>query len=374
MNLKVPCYSMSKAFYGLCALVPFCSFGAVGWEVLTRGRKWLQFALGTMLLVWAMNSFVSMWIRDNSASTHLHLGAVLGSNGRADAAESEYARAVDLDPANARARRFLASALNDSGQTAAALEQAERAVELDPTDGACHRVLGTILARQGQKELAIAEARRAVELGPEYLSAYRLWLELLVGTGRDDEIIDIARNGLAEFPYDPGLHYSLGLALARKNDLMTATNQFAYALLFAPDWMEVHSNFGRALLRLGDVPDGLKHFQGAVRLAPDSPLALNELAWLLATAPDAALRNGPEAVPLAEHGSAVTGRRNPMLLATLAAAYAEAGRFPEAISAAQEALSLARTMGDGATVTRTENLLGFFRSGRAFHQNPAPSP
>jgi tetratricopeptide (TPR) repeat protein len=162
--------------------------------------------------------------------------------------------------------------------------------------------------------------------------------------------------------------------LARKNDLTTATNQFAYALLFAPDWMEVHLNFGRALLLLGDAPNGMRHLQTAVRLMPDSPLALNELAWLLATSSDAALRNGLEAVQLAEHGCAVTSRRDPMLLATLAAAYAEAGRFSEAINAAQEALALARTTGDEATVVRTENLLGCFQSGRAFHQNLIPTP
>jgi tetratricopeptide (TPR) repeat protein len=315
-----------------------------------------------------------VWIRDKSAPTRVYLGVGFQTDGKTDAALSEFARAVDIGPSNVLARRFLASALNDSGQTAAALQQAEQAVELGPTNGACHRVLSTILARQGQRERAIAEARRAEELGPEDLSAYHLWSEFLIGTGRDDEIINVARNGLAVFPYDPGLHYTLGLALARKNDLMTATNQFAYALLFAPDWMEVHLNFGRALLQLGDISDGLRHFREAVRLTPNSPLALNELAWLLATAPEAALRNGPEAVQLAEHACAVTNRRNPKWLATLAAAYAEAGRFPEAISAAQEALSLARTTGDEATVVRTENLLGLFQSGRPFYQNPIPSP
>ena len=71
MSLKVPSYAQAKAFYGLCALVPLCSFGAVGWEVLTRGRKSLQFALGVILLVWAMNSFASVWIRSDSVSTHM---------------------------------------------------------------------------------------------------------------------------------------------------------------------------------------------------------------------------------------------------------------------------------------------------------------
>jgi tetratricopeptide (TPR) repeat protein len=374
MCLKVPSYAQVKAFYGLCALVPLCSFGAVGWEVLTRGRNWLQFALGTILLVWAMNSFAALWIRDNSVSTHVYLGAELGSSGRPDAALSEFTRAVEIDPANAPARRLLASALNEAGRTDEAFQQAEQAVELDPTNSACHRVMSMILARQGQGERAIDEAQLAVELGPENLPAHRLWLELLVRSGHDDEAINVARNGLVVSPDDSSLHYTLGLALARKNDLTTATNQFAYALLFTPDWMEVHLNFGRALLLLGDVPNGLRHFREAVRLAPDSPLALNELAWLLATSPDAALRNGLEAVQLAEHGCTVMSRRDPMLLDTLAAAYAEAGRLPEAIGAAQEALALARTTGDEATVVRTENLLGLFQSGRPFHQNPIPSP
>ena len=85
-------------------------------------------------------------------------------------------------------------------------------------------------------------------------------------------------------------------------------------------------------------------------------------------------RNGPEAVRLAEHACAVTGRRNPELLDTLAAAYAEAGRLPEAINAAQDALALAQTAGDEATVTRAENLLECFQSGRPFRENRIPPP
>jgi tetratricopeptide (TPR) repeat protein len=213
-----------------------------------------------------------------------------------------------------------------------------------------------------------------MELGPENQAVRKLWLGVLAGLGRNDEAIGVARDGLAAFPYNPNLHYMLGLALARKGDFVAATNQFVYALLNKPDWAEVHLAFGRALLNLGDVPAGLRHFQEAARLAPDSPPALNELAWLLATGADAALRNGPEAVRLAEHACAVTNRRNPTLLDTLAAAYAEAGRFPQAVSTAQEASSLARTTGNEATVVQTDNLLGLFQSGRPFHQKPAPAP
>ena len=165
INLKVPSYAQAKAFYGLCALVPLCSFGAVGWEVLTRGRKWLQLALGTVLLVWAMNSFAAVWIRSSSASTHIRLGLKLASENRKDAAMLEYTTAVNIDPSNALARRFLALTLKESGKTDEALQHAGRAVELDPTNAASHYVLGAILAQQGQTKRAIDEARQAAELG-----------------------------------------------------------------------------------------------------------------------------------------------------------------------------------------------------------------
>ncbi|MGA3162762.1 MAG: tetratricopeptide repeat protein [Verrucomicrobiota bacterium] len=374
MNLKVPCYSEEKAFFGLCALMPFCSFGAVGWEVLTRGRKPLRFVLGTILLVWAMNNFASVWIRSSSAPTHTHLGLMLADENRMDAAELEFTVAVNIDPSNAPARRFLALTLNESGKTDEALQPAERAVELDPTNAAGHYILSVILARQGQMKHAIGEAQHAVELGPEYLPAYPLLAGRLLELGRADEAINAARDGLAVSPTDPDLHYTLGQALARKGDFASATNQFVYALLLQPAWAEAHLSLGRALVYLGDAPNGLRQMQEAVRLAPDWPLALSRLAWLLATSPDAVLRNGPEAVRLAEHACAVASRRNPALLDTLAAAYAEAGRFPEAINAAQEALALARTTGDEAAAARAENLLGCFQSGRPFRENPIPSP
>jgi tetratricopeptide (TPR) repeat protein len=225
-------------------------------------------------------------------------------------------------------------------------------------------------------ERALDEARRAVELGPEDLSARLFLSDCLSQLGRNDEVINVARNGLAVFPYDSSLRYTLGLALARKGDFAGATNQFACALLLELEPLRVDAqvNFGRVLLRLGNAPEGLRHLQEAVRLAPSSPLVLNELAWLLATYPDATVRNGPEAVRLAEHACAVTGRRNPELLDTLAAAYAETGRFPEAVNAAQEAISLARTAGDEAAVHQAENLLGFFQSGHPFRENPMSSP
>ena len=374
MNLKVPSCAQAKAFYGLCALVPLCSFGAAGWEILTRGRKWLQFALGTMLLVWAMNSFASLWIRGGSASTHVYLGVMLDFDDRPEAARSEFIRAVGADPSNAQARQFLANSLDAAKQTDEALQEAGRAVELDPANPVCHRALSTILAGRGRLEEALAEARRAVELGPENLPALRLLSDYLFRLGRDEEAATAARNSLAVFPYDASLHYKLGQILARKNGPAAATNQYEYALMFKPDWVEARLTYGQALLSLGDAANGLRQFQETVWLAPHSLTALNRLAWLLATHPKAEVRNGPVAVELAEQTCAMTDRRDPVSLNTLAAGYAEAHRFPEAIGAAQEALALARMAGDESMVARAENLLKGFQSGQPFREDPRLPP
>ena len=264
MNLKVPCYAQAKAFYGLCALVPLCSFGAVGWEVLTRGRKWLRFVLGTILLVWAMNSFASLWIRDNSASTHVYLGALLDSGGRTDAARSEFARAVDIDPADALARRFLASALNNSGQTAEAFQQAVK-VSGTQSNG-CRRplhVLSMILAGQGQMERAIDEARRAVELGPEDLSAHRLFLVGLFDPnwGAMMKPSVLPETAWPSFPMIPACITHWVWRWREKVILRRATNQFAYALLLGPHWVEAHLNFG-ACSFAGERAEGLAASSG----------------------------------------------------------------------------------------------------------------
>jgi cytochrome c-type biogenesis protein CcmH/NrfG len=106
---------------------------------------------------------------------------------------------------------------------------------------------------------------------------------------------------------------------------------------------------------------------------PDQPEALNNVAWLLATSPDATVRNGAEAVRLAEHACRLSGNAQPRALGTLAAAYAEAGRFPEAVEAAQKAVDTANAGGNPQLAAMSEQLLNLFRAGRPYHE-PATTP
>ena len=370
MTLKVACYGQVKAFYGLALLVPLCFFGAIGWEVLTRGRRVWQGVLGVVLLVWAMNSFASFWIV-RSATQHVYAGLRWGAEHNPAAAMAEANRAVEADPESATARRFLALALTDAGRATEALPHAQRAIELSPLDGACYLQLGMALARGEQFEPAINEARRALELGPENFSAYNFLLGCLAKTGRSEETIGVARDGLTVSPFTPELHQTLGVALAQKQDIVTAAHQFVYALLLRPDFPPARSNFRLALRLLGNGPEGLKRLQEIALLVPDAPVILNEIAWFLATQPDATLRNGNEAVRLAERAAILTNRTDPRILSTLAAASAEAGRVPEATRIAEEARLRIQPSDDADTVKLIERLLGVFRGGSPYHEEPA---
>jgi len=194
---------------------------------------------------------------------------------------------------------------------------------------------------------------------------------------------------------------NLGSALVEQRRFAEGAEQFQEALNIKPMYAEAESNFGFALAMLGNTEEALVHYRRAVamkaigrthyligslllaegkraeaiaeykqaiELEPELPPALNDLAWILATAPEADLRDGNEAVNMAERACQASLSPNPQFIGTLAAAYAEAGRFLEAISAAERARELAGKQGREDLVRRNEELLQVYRSGKAYHE------
>ena len=108
-----------------------------------------------------------------------------------------------------------------------------------------------------------------------------------------------------------------------------------------PNWPEACGHLGVALAGVGRFAEAKRQFLFALRTAPHAPNLHNSLAWLLATCPVASLRNGDEAIDHARRADEFYHHQNPGVLDTLAAAYAEAGRFPDVLATAREALKLA---------------------------------
>ena len=182
-----------------------------------------------------------------------------------------------------------------------------------------------------------------------------------------DEAIAHFQKALQIKPDFAEAHYNLGNALLQKGKVDEAIAHFQRALQIKPDYAEAHYNLGNALLQKGNVDEAIAHFQKALQIKPDYAEAQNNLAWVLATCPQASLRDGNQAVELAQRANQLTGDGNPVVLGTLAAAYAEAGRFPEAVATAQRALQLAGTQSNTALADAIRSQLKLYQAGLPFH-------
>jgi Tfp pilus assembly protein PilF len=115
------------------------------------------------------------------------------------------------------------------------------------------------------------------------------------------------------------------------------------------------------------VDEAITHYQRALQIKPDSPDVLNNLAWLLATCPEAHVRDGLQAVKYASRACELTHYGMPPLVSTLAAAYAEAGRFDDAVEIAQRALKLAEAQSNPALADAIRSQIKLYQAGVPFH-------
>ena len=209
---------------------------------------------------------------------------------------------------------------------------------------------------------------QAVRINPRYPEAqYNLGITL-ARLGRIHEAIDHFEQALQFKPNYPIAHYNLGLALWLTGKPQEAIRHYEQAVEFMPDYADAHYNLGLALEQTGRVGDALKQYDRAVRLKTDYPDAQNNLAWLLATLPPADGGDPARAVALAQRACSLTGNRSPAYLDTLAAAYAAAGRFNDAVATAQKAVELARAANQSRIASEIEGHLQLYRAGRPYRR------
>lgn len=164
--------------------------------------------------------------------------------------------------------------------------------------------------------------------------------------------------------------YNLGVALDMRGRFNEAVVQYQEFVRITPGDATAHRNLGNSLVRCGRPSEASVHFRRACELRPEWPEPLNSLAWLLATCPDPDLRNGAEAVGLATRCCELTRYEHPGAMDTLAAAYAETGRFAEARDWARRAIDLATRQDQKALADQIRARLRLYESSRAFHETP----
>jgi Flp pilus assembly protein TadD len=162
--------------------------------------------------------------------------------------------------------------------------------------------------------------------------------------------------------------FNLAGLLGKEGRWGEAAEQYAVIIGTNPNDLSSHLNLGDALAHLGRMDEAVFQLEWALQVAPDSPEAMNNLAWLLATCSDPKVRDGSQAVQLAERACELTHYKITIVVGTLAAAYAEAGRFDDAIATAQKAIALAEKNGEPDLLRKNQELLEIYRSHQAYHE------
>jgi tetratricopeptide (TPR) repeat protein len=342
-------------------------------------------------------------ISPDSAEVHKFLGRALSKLGRDDEAVFHYHEAMRLNPKDADVQIFYGDLLTAAGKNQEALAYYTAAVRLKPASAYCQYNLGEALARQGMVDAAIDRYREAIRLLPDYADAYNNLGAALTTRKQLDEAVSVLKRALAIDPRHAEAHNNLGRALALQGKPLNAAAQYGEALRLNPNQPVFHYNLGLALLKLGRRAEATDHLSESVRLNPKSAEAhyelgrcladsgqpergiielreaaqlrpdwaepFNALAWILAMDDHAQVRDSAEAIRLAERAAALTAREQPGILNTLAAAYAEAGRFDEATNVATQALELARKSGRTNLVAQMQFALDRYQQHRPLRQN-----
>lgn len=329
-----------------------------------------------------------------SADGHLGLGNLHLQQGSLDEAIAEYQQALKMSPDLVEAHNNLGHCLLHRGRLDEAIAQFETAVQMRPQSVNYRNALGAAYAKKGLWNEAIAQFEQSIKIESALPEAHDDLGYCLLQIGRVDDAIAEQRIAVTLEPASPAYLVSLANALCQKGSFDQAATEYKKALQLRPDDAEALNNLAYCLQQSGQTDEAIVQYQKAIKVQPDiagayfnlgnlyrekkmAEQAANsyekaielapqfvpaqlDLAWMLATCPDAAVRNGFKAVALAKRLNDLAQSNDPKTLRTLAAAYAETGNFTEASSTAKHALALAQAQSDSALTNALQAEIGLY--------------
>jgi tetratricopeptide (TPR) repeat protein len=228
------------------------------------------------------------------------------------------------------------------------------ALAVSPDNDVAHNNLGYLCAGRGELDKAISHFESAARIRSGKRDAHydlgSAFVQMnladdLARKGRSDEAMVHYEEAIRLQPNYADAYYNRGNVLYAKGRIDEAIADFEKTLQIQPNDADAHTGLGNALLRKGALKEAVAHYNQAMALAPEDPHSRSNLAWVLATSSDASIRDGAKAVELAQQAVSLSGGREPLFFRTLAAAYAETGRFSDAIAVIRQAVAIARMQG-----------------------------
>jgi Flp pilus assembly protein TadD len=354
----------------LFMLLPVIGILQVGSQVYADRYTYLPYIGLFIIVAWAVPAWLSQWSWHRPV---LWIGAaiVLTACFQTTVAQVHYwqnartlfAEAIVQDPNNKQAWHTLGLQYFNERNLDKAITCLQRATTNNLAYHQGWNDLGRILVVAGRNDEAqVAFETALLNGGEQKAEIYKNLGFLSFETGKFTEAIAHLQNSVALDERQVLAHTFLGKAYLATGQPATAALEFQTSIRLQPDNPEAELGLAACYSGTGQLAEAIAHCRRVLELDPDSCTALNNLAWVLATASDSGLRNGAEAVRLAGRACQLTQNQTAMYLGTLAAAYAEVGQFDDALVAAQKACDLAEKTGQTDLLKRNRQLMELYRA------------
>ncbi|MBX9790765.1 MAG: tetratricopeptide repeat protein [Pirellulales bacterium] len=283
-----------------------------------------------------------------------------------------YHHMLAINPRSYLAENALGNIAAEQGRFAHALAHYQHALKLDGSYVAAHVNAGVALTKLDRLDEATTAYRAALAIDPNAAEAYRGLAVCFAQQGKVDEAIKQLEYAIRLDPTEASAHQNLAILLGSQRQYAQAIEQFLQALELSGPQESLYFGLGTAQARLGAADDALISYRQALALRPDSLEIANALAWHLATSQALTARDGRRAIELALQACRATHHRNAAYLDTLAAAYAEAGQFDEAIQVAGLAAQVANAESNNDLAEAIVARLELYRRQQPFRASVGP--
>ncbi len=309
-------------------------------------------------------------VDDDNALIHYNFAIALQSQGRLDEAINHYRRAIQLKADYDEAHHNLGNALSLQGNFKEAAVHWAESLRLKPGQVGLLRKLGRVSYEERNIDDALAYFSEAVRIEP---NQYQLYLDLgnlLYDKGDIDPAITNWNKAIQLTADQPevrrNLRYLVARQLAQYGKLDEAIEQWKELLKSEPNDPALYNNLAIAFYKQGRFAEAIDHWKKLLEIRPDDYQILHNLGWLFATHPNTEIRNPTEAIRLARRACELTGYEKSLQLDALAAAYASAGRFDEAVETAEKALQQALSSGEEKEVELLGRRLELYKAGQPY--------
>ena len=187
---------------------------------------------------------------------------------------------------------------------------------------------------------------------------------IFLDKGQLDDAISKLQAAIDLRPENAPAHDNLAKALLKKGQVAEAMVHYRKFLELESANVEARNTLGTALIQQGHIREAIDQWQEVLALQPENGNAASNLAWVFATCIDDSIRDGTRAVELGEKALRISGGKIPMIYKVLAAAYAENGRFADAMETAQRGAKLATSQGNSPLAAELESNIALYQSGR----------